>query len=105
MGPVLGRFLRGAFPSKRSVDSRGITMSRDDAIFMKAPRRPRRGPKQLKLDKETTLMETGRRARTSRLKTLTISAKPLALIGSQALKTHNRACGDTDVARSMPDST
>ena len=101
MGPVLGRFLRGAFPSKRSVDSRGITVSREDAIDATAVR----GPKQLKLEKETTLMDVRRRGRTSRLKTLTISEKPLALMGSQALKTHNRACGDTDVARSMPDST
>ena len=38
------------------------------------------------------------------LKTLTISLKPFA-IGSQAVKTHNLACGLTDVALSIPDST
>ena len=88
------------------------TRHRIDAVMTirEAPRESRGrvlrlGPNGPKVEKETTLMDVRRRARTSRLKTLTISLKPLALMGSQALKTQSRACGETEVARSMPDST
>ena len=52
------------------VDGVEAALSRDDAIFMNAPRRPRRGPNGLKLDRETTPDLAGRRDRTARLQEL-----------------------------------